>query len=447
MNTIFFYSIAGQKQNDQIDECLESLLRLECISGSDRKIAEHCLTCSKNGNYPAETYFTTLFPTKPATIYTTTAEIVTHFKLMVDFYMRQYTQREITKAINETSTSGDLITRLNKVVADSETLNEEEFEFKEYAAELYGDVEDKPLEQGMLFGVEEIDKTTHGFQRGTVASICGFTGHGKSTACNSSVYTNVMNGKKVLIISLELAPELLWKQFETRYMFDAKGLNVSLDQFLYHTLDKETTIVVKGFESDMRGELLPNLLIIDENKINKKMMMDYRKINKLFKSAEHYLGGLDMVVLDHVGQLELLYPETGNIILKQLTSSAKTYKNDKGEKIAMVWAVQCNREGNRRAIRREGQYDLQAIADLNEVERSSTYCIFLYTSDSMKITQETKVSMLKNRLGVPIPVPFVTTFTPSVVAVGKKVDKAALSSTDFSFTQMDGMDEIEDVPF
>lgn len=445
MNTIFFYSIAGLKQCEQIDDCLESMTRLECLPPNDKKIAEHCITCAKNGNYPAESYFANIFPNKPTTVYTTVAEIVTHFKLMVDFYMRQYIQREITKATNETSTSGDLITRLGKVVADSETLNEEEFEFKEYAAELYGDVEDKPLEQGMLLGIEEIDKTTHGFQRGTVASICGFTGHGKSTACNSSVYTNIMQGKKALIISLELAPELLWKQFETRYMFDAKGLSVSLDQFLFHTLDKETSIVVRGFEEDMRSELLPNLLIIDENKINKKMMQDYRKINKLLKSAEHYLGGLDMVVLDHVGQLELLYPEMGNIILKQLTSSAKTYKNDKGEKISMVWAVQCNREGNRRAMRREGQYDLQAIADLNEVERSSTYCVFLYTTDSMKITQETKVSMLKNRLGVPIPQPFVTTFTPSVVSVGKQVDKAALQTEDYSFTQMSG--EYEDVPF
>jgi hypothetical protein len=131
------------------------------------------------------------------------------------------------------------------------------------------------------------------------------------------------------------------------------------------------------------------------------------------------------------------------MILKQLTSSAKTYKNDKGEKISMVWAVQCNREGNKRAMRRDGQYDLQAIADLNEVERSSTYCVFLYTSDGMKITQETKVSLLKNRLGVPIPQPFVTSFTPAVVSIGKKVEHMDLDNSDFSFTQMN---DFEDLP-
>lgn len=444
MNVIFFYSIAGRTKSDAIDSCLESFVHLSCVSPQDKKVAEHCITCAANGNYPSEEYFANIYPQKPTTIYKTEAEIVTHYKLMVDFFMRQYALRQLTQAGNETTTYSDLLTRVNKIMEDAETLNEDDFEFKEYAAELYGDVEDKPLEQGMLMGVEEIDKTTHGFQRGTVASICGFTGHGKSTACNSSVYLNIMQGKKALIISLELAPELLWKQFETRYMFDAKGMNVSLDQFLYHTLDKDKTELVKLNEDDMRKELLPNLLIIDENKINKKMMQDYRKINKLLKSAEHFLGGLDMVVLDHVGQLELLYPECGNMILKQLTSAAKTYKNDKGEKISMVWAVQCNREGNKRAIRRDGQYDLQAIADLNEVERSSTYCVFLYTSDGMKITQETKVSLLKNRLGVPIPQPFVTSFTPSVVSVGKKVEHMDLDSSDFSFTQMN--DDFEDLP-
>lgn len=444
MNTIFFYSIAGQKQNDQIDECLESLTKLECISANDKKIAAHCLTCSQNGNYPADSYFANVFPTKPATIYSTIAEILTHYKLMVDFYMRQYFQRKLTAANNETSTFAELVTRVNKDIADMETINTDEFDFSEYQPELYGDADVKLLNNGLPMGVDEIDAVTHGFQRGTVASICGFTGHGKSTACDSMIYKNVMQGKKVLLMSIELAPDLSWKHFETRYMFDRKGLGVSLDGILYHTMSEELERDVKANEDDCRRELSQNLLIIDENMISKKMMTDYKKISKLFKAAEKQLGGLDMVVLDHVGQLELLYPETGNIILKQLTSAAKTYRNEKGEKIVMVWAVQCNREGNRRAIRREGQYDLQAIADLNEVERSSTYCVFLYTSDSMKITQETKISMLKNRLGVPIPVPFVTTFTPGVVAVGMKADGIKLTSNDFSFTQMN--EDFDDLP-
>ena len=225
-------------------------------------------------------------------------------------------------------------------------------------------------------------------------------------------------------------------------MFE-RELAVDVHNMEHHTLDESVGKQVVSYEPDFKRDVVTNLLVIDESKITKKIMTDYRKINKLFKAAERKLGGLDMVIVDHVGQLELLYPETGNIILNQLTSAAKTFKYESGEKIVMVWAVQCNREGNRRAIRREGQYDLQAIADLNEVERSSSYCVFLYTSDAMKITQETKVSMLKNRLGVPIPVPFITSFTPSVVMVGKKFDRLSMKDVDFSFTEMG---DIEDLP-
>lgn len=442
MIATFFYSIAGLKQSNTIDDLLNNMSTIEYINQKDRNVAEYCLQCAEHGNYPSADYFVNIYD-KPKTVLKTEAEIVLHFKELVDFHARQAVQRNVTTAINETSTSADLLTRLSKIITDTENANDSEFSFDDCKPELYGDV-DKPLDSGLMTGIEELDKTTNGFQRGTVASICGFTGHGKSTACNSAAYQNIVSGKKVLIISIELPPDMVWKQFETRYMFE-RELAVDVHNMEHHTLDDSVGKQVISYEPDFKRDVVPNLLVIDESKITKKIMTDYRKINKLFKAAERKLGGLDMVIVDHVGQLELLYPETGNIILKQLTSAAKTFKNENGEKIVMVWAVQCNREGNRRAIRREGQYDLQAIADLNEVERSSSYCVFLYTSDAMKITQETKVSMLKNRLGVPIPVPFVTSFTPSVVMVGRKFDRANMSDVDFSFTEMGG--EYEDIPF
>ena len=441
MIATFFYSIAGLKQSNTIDDLLHNMSTIEYINQKDRNVAEYCLQCAEHGNYPSADYFVNIYD-KPKTVLKTEAEIVLHFKELVDFHARQAVQRNVTTAINETSTSADLLTRLSKIITDTENANDSEFSFDDCKPELYGDV-DKPLDSGLMTGIEELDKTTNGFQRGTVASICGFTGHGKSTACNSAAYQNIVSGKKVLIVSIELPPDMVWKQFETRYMFE-RELAVDVHNMEHHTLDDSVGKQVISYEPDFKRDVVPNLLVIDESKITKKIMTDYRKINKLFKAAERKLGGLDMVIVDHVGQLELLYPETGNIILKQLTSAAKTFKNENGEKIVMVWAVQCNREGNRRAIRREGQYDLQAIADLNEVERSLSYCVFLYTSDAMKITQETKVSMLKNRLGVPIPVPFKTSFTPSVMMVGKKFDRANINDVDFSFTEMEG--EYEDLP-
>lgn len=437
----FFYSIAGLKQSIPIDDMLYNMSSLPFINQKDKNVADYCLKCAEHGNYPSADYFANLYD-KPESIAKTEAEIVLHYKSMVDFYLRQTLLKNATKVINETSTSSDLLNGLSRLVNDTETTTDAEFNFDDCKPELYGDV-DKPLESGLMTGIDELDQTTNGFQRGTVVSFCAFTGHGKTTLCDSTAYTNIASGKKVMILSIELPPDMVWKQFETRYMFE-RELAVDVHNMEHHTLDSSVGELVVSLEPDFKRDVVPNLLIIDESKITKKVMTDYRKINKLFKAAERKMGGLDMVIVDHVGQLELLYPETGNIILKQLTSAAKTFKNENGEKIVMVWAVQCNREGNRRAIRREGQYDLQAIADLNEVERSSSYCVFLYTSDAMKITQETKVSMLKNRLGVPIPVPFKTSFTPSVMMVGKKFDRADMNDIDYSFTEMHG--DFEDLP-
>lgn len=448
MITIFFYSIAGLPKDDKINESLENLVSLDCISDSDKKIAQHCLDCAENGNYPSEDYFNTIYKNKPVVTYSTIGEILTHYKSMVDFYMRQMFVRNTTAIVNKTNTTAELIEGLNELMSKTENLKDDEFDFSEYLNPvLYGDEEDVPLEEGMVLGVEEIDKTTHGFQRGCVASICGFTGHGKSTLCDSMVYLNVMNGKKVMILSLELPSELAWKYIETRYMFDEKGLNVCLEEVQQHSLNPNLSACVREFEADFRRDVVSNLMIVDESILTKKMLLDFRKMNKMFKAAEKIMGGLDMVVLDHVGWLERSYPDMGNNMLKQLTSAAKTFKNEEGKKIVMVWAVQCNREGVKRASRREGQYDLMAIGDLNEIERASSYCVFLYTSDSMKITQETKISLLKNRLGVPIPVPFKTSFTPNVVAIGKKLERAELDSGDYSFTQNYDYDDLpEDLP-
>ena len=84
--------------------------------------------------------------------------------------------------------------------------------------------------------------------------------------------------------------------------------------------------------------------------------------------------------------------------------------------------VQTNRQGLQRAQRRNGKYDLQAISDLNEVERSSFYCIFMYTSDDMKLLQETKIMLLKHRLGALVTEPVSISFNPAVFVVGETVE-------------------------
>ena len=179
MVSTFFYSIAGLKQSNTIDDMLHNMTTLEYINPKDKNVAEYCLSCAEHGNYPSADYFANVYE-QPKTMLKTEAEIVLHFKEMVDFHARQSVQRNVTTAINETSTAADLLTRLSKIITDTENANDDEFNFDDCKPELYGDV-DRPLDNGLKTGIDELDGTTNGFQRGTVASFCGFTGHGKST--------------------------------------------------------------------------------------------------------------------------------------------------------------------------------------------------------------------------------------------------------------------------
>ena len=166
------------------------------------------------------------------------------------------------------------------------------------------------------------------------------------------------------------------------------------------------------------------------------MMLDYKKFSKLIKSFEKILGGVDLLAVDHVGQFELMYEDCGNRIIKQLQSFTKTYVDSNGVKPVTLFAVQTNREGEKRARKRDGVYDIQAISDLNEVERSCSYILFLYSSDDMKIVQECKLTLSKNRLGPVLTEPVTTSFNPAVCIVGSTIEK--ISMTDEDFSAMDG---------
>ncbi len=117
-----------------------------------------------------------------------------------------------------------------------------------------------------------------------------------------------------------------------------------------------------------------------------------------------------------------MFHEKGNRIIKSITSTTKTFVNSKGNKPCTLFAVQTNRDGFKRASKRQGVYDNLAIADLNEVERSCSVICFIYAPDDLKIVQECKVMSTKNRFGPTVPEPVVATFAPAVVTVGTTVE-------------------------
>ena len=200
---------------------------------------------------------------------------------------------------------------------------------------------------------------------------------------------------------------------------------------------------VAQYDEEFRELMNNSLIILDESVLNKKILTNPRLLTSLLRSVEAKLGRLDFVIWDHANQFDLMYPDSGNMIIRAITSTCKTYKNSSGLPFFNGLAVQTNREGWKRAKKKDGKYDIAAISDLNEIERSSTYVLFLFTSEDMRMQQETKVTLAKNRLGQLLIEPSVTTFNPSVMVVGDIADTVEYNDdfTDIAKGDFGGFDD------
>lgn len=593
MIDVFFFSIAGKKSNSAIDTLIEKFLSEPTIPPHERKILEHTKLVSKEGSYPSKEYYDTFYKYQGIK-YNSLSEIAVYCKSAIDFYKLQDYNKKTLTLINEANTPKDFVAGITKIIESQDSTNDDCFE--DYHPITYSDVIDKPETKGCTSGIPEIDALTNGFQDYTIASICAFTGHGKSTEVVSMMFKNALQGKKAVLFSLELSPDLVWMQFQARYLYEVKGLQITAQDLIMRKLTSEMKNKVKEYDEDYRRDITNNIMILDESYLSKSIMLNPSLLKSLLKKCELKMGGLDLIAFDHVGQFELMWPDCGNQIIRAIQVVTKTYKTEEGEGFATIFAVQTNREGLKRAARRNGLYDLLAISDLNECvhpdttlptkvdgkrcgivtirdvynsfhsgeqvkvltpsgtwanvtnafkvrketewyrleyynsgnnklftknhpvfvngvktkledlpdtfnadcinydinfnakeipsvnvksipksltatkhlvtteswsynitvdapthqyvidgglvtsncERSSTYCIFMYTSDEMKIVQETKVCMLKHRLGSVLPEPITVTFNPAVVLVGSTSERMAMSAEDFA--DMDGLD-------
>lgn len=418
----FYFSIAGKKANPEITQAVFELASADYIPELDKKLLKHTLEVAEGGIYPSSDYYKRFYEV-PDTVTKNKAEILLNVKNTKDFYQREDLIGKLNEAANETYTYKDLVERVS-LATDSTAVSDVD-DLDKFKPQTYSDTEGDPHQDGIYSGISEIDDLTYGFMRGTVASVCAFTGHGKSQTWLSILYKNAKEKKNCVLMSLEVSPELVWLMIQARYLHEEKGMDVTSTDLIHRKLTKENADLVRKYDEDFKKDICSHLLVCDESIINKGIITDYRQISRLFSKFEKVLGGLDLVVWDHVHQLELMFPTLGNIGIRSITSATKTWYNQQGVHIVTGLAVQCNREGEKRARKRNGLYDLQAIGDLNEVERSSSYLVFLYTSEESKIVQETKVCMLKQRLGQVLVEPATVSFNPAISTVGSTVQNVA----------------------
>lgn len=435
---IYFYTCAGKKSHPDFDDWFSRFLQIPNLSKNDRQVLEYTLACSAAGCYPSWAWYGKYYPT-PDHAYNL-GELSVAYADIVDGYSRLKLATDVTGSLSSTSTTKELAEELKRALQSVSVASDASV--ADFSSWSYGEELNTPYGDGLSLGVPEVDSLTNGFQPGTVASICAFTGGGKTQLCLSMLFKNAKAGRKIVYVSLELEPKMVWLMLETRYMYEVKGIQLDSQDLLFHKLSGDKLKAVLAAEDDFKRDFVPNVLVVDTSLFTKSVFTNVDSLITLYGVLDKHLGGFDCIIYDHVNQFDLLFQDhgkgLGNSIIVNLRAACLAFTNSAGSKCTTVFAVQVNRAGFTRAGRRGGAYDLTAISDLNEIERTSAYCVFMYTGLDVAETQETKICMIKHRLGRILPEPVTAQFLPKVVLVGDNVE---LISYEGEFAQLGSMDD------
>ena len=156
---------------------------------------------------------------------------------------------------------------------------------------------------------------------------------------------------------------------------------------------------------------------------------------------------LDVVDLDHVNLLKYVIPTSKqksefavcNEFVKffhDLAIDFRTQPDGTHQKLISLLLAQAGRTGYKKAAKNKGRYDLTAIAEINELERSAQIIIPIFMSDEMKLAKEASVQLLKNREGITEEDPQVIYCEPAVHAIGDVMG---------NFNEALSMSELDDV--
>lgn len=351
--------------------------------------------------------------------------------------------RGMRRGLLELASKPDIKTEdLQELGAKYTSAIEEPLQLDMSIEKIYTEIKNRP--KGSQFFVGTIDDETQGVSYGKVCTIFGFVSHFKTMMLMNVLYGNAYkNGYNAAIISLEGQKEETYTNLLSRHSYtlrpekplEAKkiqkaDLNDEDQEFLYE--------VEKSFKS-MEG----NIYILDGHDISKDGVISEASIrNALDQCNEN--ESLDIVALDYI-QLcrDFKFPgardvsERWNSATIMFSNLAIHYNKPKG---LMVYLLsQANREGWLRAVKYNGQYSLNALAEINSLERASYYVVSVFTNETLLASGELSMQLLKFRGGAKIETPFTTFVDPTCGLIGDMGE----SQQEFSEALLDGdMDEI-----
>jgi replicative DNA helicase len=262
---------------------------------------------------------------------------------------------------------------------------------------------DQPtLAYGMATGFYTIDDATKGGQIGELWTVAGFISHGKTSLClNWARYLSVEGGFNGMIFSLEMTDDQVWRILATGHSAHPKWNGrdpLDYDKVKSGTLSREDELFYLN-------ELLPDLENPEHGRIEVLTPTGHTTMSNIRAQAEvlNRSCPLDYIIIDYIG---LLGSEKGSRVDKKerineniVRAKQMAIEFDRGAKLLVITPHQINRGGYKKAQENGGIYEVEALSDANEAERSSDVVICIYQDPPMRQKSEATICMLKNRDG------------------------------------------------
>lgn len=269
----------------------------------------------------------------------------------------------------------------------------------EYAATKERRIQGK--QEGIKFGVLELDNIIGGVQRGELGLIVAYTSDGKtSLAAQMAWHAAVKQGKNVVFFSTETVKNVVRRKIVARHSCEPQfnmpdGIN--------------TQDIKNGTLSDVQELRLQEVVLdLETNPAYGHIYIVQVPREASITTIEHRLARLqrqfpiDLVVIDYLAQFRAAekidsYRDRLTSILKDAKRMAVTFNNGQG--VAMISPWQINREWFDRATTL-GMYNKSALAETSEAERTPDIIVSLLgPADDTSPLRELKGQILKARDG------------------------------------------------
>ena len=391
---------------------------------------------NNNKQFPTSEIFLTKFPQYRAQLDEfdafSVADLRYYRKQFITKHQNLYKSKMLYRMASEVAIGGitpEMADTVRKQASFEDLIVEDKLSFRERYTKSMKD------NAGIRTFVDQIDDEIGSITKGSVCTLAGFTGSGKTTWAVNMAVKNALAGKNIAYISLEVTKEQLEYSILSLFSSDSRFTRMG-----YHPLEHqkirqnklyedEINFLCDVLEPEYRRVIEPNLHILDESVF--KTFSESEILDTLIQLDDQ--KPLDAVFFDHAGLFAFKSPlyNAGNVgaainkYVSFIREISICFRIKDGEKrsLASVLLAQTNRSGYKEAaksfrklnqVNRPGDknnsfnnqiegYQLTALSDANELERCSSFVLSVFTNDDLKNANQAYVQMLKTRYGNVVP--------------------------------------------